>query len=239
MRSVKSFAGAIGFFTTFPAGRDAESFEALRRKIFILPLAGFFAGVMVGLLSCFFVSIGAGFLAVLAILAVEGINHIDGLADLGDAVFVEKVRKKEVLKDTKTGAGGCTLVCLYILTIAFSAERMGAFQIFLAFITLEVSAKFAMLLLLCTSKPLWDGIAKTMMEFADRKHAFAGFVISIAILVPLQRFFPGIQVFLFSVVLTLVYRTYVTRVFGGINGDITGALNCIVIAAGLCVCPLC
>jgi len=236
---VKSIAGAIGFFTTFPIGRDARSFEALRRNLFILPVAGLFAGVVIGALSYLFASVGVGFLAILAVLAVEGINHVDGLADLGDAMFVENARKKEVLKDTKTGVGGCILICLYLLTIAFSAERMGAFQLFLALITLEVSAKFAMLLLLSTSKPLWDGLAKTIMEFADRKQAFAGFIISTAILIPVQQFFPAIQIFLFSIALVLVYRAYVIRAFGGINGDITGALNCIVIAVGACACSLC
>ena len=238
-------AGALGFFTTLPVGRDAKSFEAFRKSIFVMPIAGFAAGIFAGVASYIFAMFGFGFAAIAAILAVEGINHVDGLADFGDALFVEKSRKRDVLKDTRLGAGGCIFICLYVLTVAFSASKMEPLKLFLAITTLEISAKFAMLFLLCTSKPLWHGLASAVMEFADKNQLIAGFLLSLAILLPLQLFFPAVQtlqpinLFIFTIFIAIAFRAYVTRVFGGVNGDITGALNCIVIALGLCACSLC
>ncbi|RLI88992.1 MAG: adenosylcobinamide-GDP ribazoletransferase [Archaeoglobales archaeon] len=238
-----AIAGALGFFTTLPVG-SAKSFEAFRKGIFVMPIAGFVAGVLAGFASYLLSMFGLGFAAIAAILAVEGINHVDGLADFGDALFVEKSRKKDVLKDTRLGAGGCVSICLYVLTVAFSASKMEPLKLFLAVITLEVAAKFAMLFLLCTSKPLWHGLASAVMEFANKRQLVAGFLLSLAIILPLQLSFPvqsvqPVNLFGFTILIAIAFRAYVTRVFGGVSGDITGALNCIVIALGLCVCSLC
>ncbi|AEA46634.1 adenosylcobinamide-GDP ribazoletransferase [Archaeoglobus veneficus] len=231
--------GALGFFTTLPVGRDIESYESLRRKLFVIPIAGFIAGIIAGVAAYGLALASLGFLSIVAILLVEGINHIDGLADFGDALFVDRSRKKEVLKDTRLGTGGCLSICLYIVAVSFSSALLEPIQLCLTLIVLEVSAKLAMLLLLTTSKPLWSGLASSIMEFANVRQFIYGLIIAVILLIPIQLTFPALQLLAFSIALALAFRAYVMRAFGGINGDIAGALNCLTIAAGLCVVVAC
>jgi len=231
---VKALKGGIGFFTQIPIGRDLESFENLRKNLWILPVVGLISGVLIAIPSYFLFALNIGFVAVIFYILVEGINHIDGLADFGDAVFANK--KFEALKDTKLGSGGAVFIISYLLVLSFSFQSLEflGFEMIYAIILSQVCAKTAMLILLTTSKPLWDGLAKTMIEFASKKDLIVGVLLSILIFVSTilinYKFSFFLSILFSSILLTAIYRYYVLKKFGGINGDIVGALNCMVFA---------
>ncbi len=233
---MKAIAGALGFFSTIPVGRDAESFESLRENLWILPIVGAILGIFMAipiLILIRFVK-NLAFLAVLIYLAVEGINHIDGLADFGDALFAPKDRKLKALKDLKTGVGGTVAVCIYIFSLMQTFSILHPDEIVLAVIYSQMMAKFGMLLLLTTTKPIWEGMASCMMEFARRSDLVVGLTIVIVFTLACLTIYPKIVwVNVAVILLCLLYRLYVIRTFGGVNGDIVGALNCLAFAFSL------
>lgn len=225
---MKALKGGIGFFTQIPVSGDLDSFESLRRNLWILPIIGLISGVLMAIPSYFMSVLGIGFVSVIFYILVEGINHIDGLADFGDAIFANK--KFEALKDTKLGSGGAIFIVFYIVALSFSFQNLKS-NIVYAMVLSQVCAKVAMLILLTTTKPLWDGLAKTMMEFASKRDLVVGILLAVLIFnLPILVNPKFLLVFLSSILLAVLYRQYVIKKFGGVNGDMIGALNCIVFA---------
>ncbi len=233
---MKALAGALGFFSTLPIGRDEESFEALRRNLWILPIVGIILGLIIAIPTLALATLAKNitFVAVLVYLAVEGINHIDGLADFGDALFAPKDRKLKALKDLKTGVGGTVAVCIYVFALMQSFTSLGSDKIAIAIVDSQMMSKFGMLLLLTTTKPIWQGMASYIMEFARKKDLVIGLVIAVAFTLVCMKAYPKIVwINVLSIILCVLYRSYVMKSLGGVNGDIIGALNCIVFAFGL------
>ncbi len=215
--------GAISFFTTIPAGGDIEG---LRRNLWLFPVMGAFVGALVSLpVALSSVGIDVRYLAVIAYIAVEGINHIDGLSDFGDALFAPESRKKEALKDTKIGTGGVVLAVLYLLFLFNAFNRASVISIVIS----QIFAKYGMLLLLVFSKPSWEGMASYMMEYANLKD----FVIGTALLSPSFLYLPALPAFALTLLIALIMKKYSEKKFGGVSGDIIGATNCLVFVSTL------
>ncbi len=233
---MKFLKGALGFFSTLPIGRDAESFEALKRNLWILPIVGIILGLIIAIPTLALATLAKNitFVAVLIYLAVEGINHVDGLADFGDALFAPKDKKMKALKDLKTGVGGTVAVCIYIFTLMQAFMSLESDKIVVAIVNSQMMSKFGMLLLLTTTKPIWSGMASYMMEFARKKDLLIGLTIAVAFTLVFARIYPKILwINVLNIMLCVLYRSYVMKSFGGVNGDIIGALNCIVFAFSL------
>ncbi len=223
---MRAFLGSLGFLTTIPVGNDRESFESFRSNLWVMPITGAFIGVAVGICYLILKPLGLQYLAVIAYISVEGINHIDGLSDFGDAIFAPKDRRLKALKDERMGTGGVMLTALYItlLTVSFM-KRLSFGMIVLS----QAMAKFAMLLLLTTTKPLWTGMASYMME----KARVRDLAIGLAEVFALAAAFKAIPQLMALLLISTLYRFAVIRTFGGVNGDIIGAGNCLVFLSGI------
>ncbi len=230
---MRSLLGALGFLTTLPAGRDSKSFEAFRRKIYVMPFAGLISGLICSAICLFLSLAGVSFLAPLAFLAVEGINHLDGLSDFGDAVFAPSSRKVQAMKDVNTGAGGTVAVVLWALSVSLSSARMNAAELALFALFAEVCGKSGMLLALTTSRAAWEGMGSYMMEFAEKKTTALSlaFVSTLALIAQLLSGYPLFYAYISSIVLSAIVVFYSVRTFGGVSGDIFGAINCLAIAS--------
>ena len=236
---MKALIGGLGFFSRIPTGSDAESYESLRKNLWILPIVGVILGTIIAIIAyllSYIDGIVIGVLMVVIYLAIEGINHIDGLADFADSIFAPEHKKFDALKDLKTGVGGVTAVCLYLLALSVSLSNLNGIELILAIINSQMMAKFGMLLLLTTTKPLWNGLASNIMEYANKADLYKGFSVIIAISAIFSILcFKVIVTNLALLAICIFYRTFVLRKYGGINGDIVGALNCILFASGLSI----
>jgi adenosylcobinamide-GDP ribazoletransferase len=232
---VKPFVASLGFFTRIPVGRDESSFDSLRRNLWILPITGFVTGLLIAAPSYLLRTYTeAAFVSVLFYILVEGINHIDGLADFGDSLFVPKERKLEVLKDVRTGVGGTLALVLYIVILAFSLSAIPGDEIVAAIVLSQTAAKTGMLVLLTTCNYLWGGMASVMMEYATKRDLIAGLLVCGSIFgIFAVEYVAALLMFAACMAVTAFYRWYVLRTYGGVNGDIIGALNCILFAFGL------
>ncbi|MCS7121777.1 MAG: adenosylcobinamide-GDP ribazoletransferase [Archaeoglobaceae archaeon] len=211
---------AISFFTTIKLDGDFESF---RRNLWLTPFVGILIGLIVSIPKIFDIP-HSQFFCLLIYVAVEGINHIDGLADFGDAFFAPKDRKKKALKDLNLGAGGVIFVSMYFLSL-YHFLRYVEFEdlIFSQFL-----AKYVMLLFLVFSKPAWEGMASELMKFSKKRDVFVGFL-------PFFFFLDQekILILIISIIIFLLIKKYSEINFGGVNGDVIGASNCITFSTSL------
>jgi adenosylcobinamide-GDP ribazoletransferase len=149
----------LSFFTVLPV--RGATLEEAAREIHLLPLIGLITGLpgAVLLLAANFVPPGvAATLALGAVLLAAGLNHADGVLDVGDAIMAHGSpdRRREVLEDTRIGVGGLgALFLVYAPTVgalvalcATSPARAA-----LALLAGEVAARSAMLLTLAFGEP--------------------------------------------------------------------------------------
>ena len=239
---MKSLRAALSFFSTLPAGTGYEEYDTLRRNLHVIPLAGTVIGVLIASTTALisFFAPELTFLGVIVYLAFEGINHVDGLADVGDAIFAPRHRRREVLKDVRVGAGGVVFVVVYLLLLfeSFRSFRNPADMVS-AVVLSQTSAKFSMLFLITTSRPLWEGMASSIMEFANTSHLIRGFLFLLLIYASFAALGVDLLViaahFTLSLLAILLIRGVAHEIFGGVSGDIFGASNCIVFALGMLV----
>ncbi|MEM0215409.1 MAG: adenosylcobinamide-GDP ribazoletransferase [Archaeoglobaceae archaeon] len=209
---------SLGFLTTLPVGGDVE---VLRRNLWIFPFVGFFLGFLISIPAFF----GLGLLCLLLYLALEGINHVDGLADFGDAFFAPKDKKLKALKDIQLGAGGVAFLCVYFIVLYHSFLSVTAFDIVIS----QITAKFSMLLLLTTSKPSWEGMGAYFMEFATKRDLIIGSIPLILVIINIESLIAAIS----TIFMIFCLKKYAHSRFGGINGDVIGSANCIAFASML------
>lgn len=214
---------SVGFLTTIPVRGDIEF---LRRNLWVFP----FVGILTGFVTAIPAFFGLWVLCIFFYVAIEGINHVDGLADFGDAFFAPESRKMNALKDLNIGTGGVVSLCLYFLVLFYSFSKVEFFEIVYA----QIFAKFSMLILLVTSKPAWQGMGAFMMEFARKRDLAIGFLPLILALFKLSTLIS----LLFTVLVSFLVKIYAERKFGGVNGDIIGASNCISFATSLILCSV-
>ncbi len=219
---VKLIKSSLSFLTPIPL---KEGVEPLRRNMWMFPFTAIIIGFIISIPH--FLGSSILFLSLLFYIAGEGINHVDGLADFGDALFAPESRKKLALKDTKTGTGGIVAVVIYLLILHTTLPVVNIWQIIFA----QVLAKYCMLLLMLLSRPAWEGMASYMMELVGKRDLIVG-------LLPLLITFylsgvESVVPLLLSFGAVLWLRNYAHSRFGGINGDLIGASNCTTFALTL------
>ncbi|AKK03558.1 adenosylcobinamide-GDP ribazoletransferase [Corynebacterium epidermidicanis] len=116
-------ATVISWLTVLPV-RGASTFDRTtgRRAMASLPVAGVVIGLIVGLIGGLVDAVATPLLA--AALTVAGFQlltrmmHLDGLADVGDALgsYAPARRAQEILADSSTGALGMGTALLVLLT---------------------------------------------------------------------------------------------------------------------------
>jgi adenosylcobinamide-GDP ribazoletransferase len=202
--------------------------------MFTFPLIGAFIGLIAGVFGWAMYQILPGIvvggLVVAALLWLTGLHHTDGLLDFGDGVMVHGTpeRKIEVMHDQLTGAGGLSLGILTMLITALAIGQINSSIIIPAIIIVEVSAKFAMVVMAHAGKATHPGMNTSFLSFMHGPHGTArligGLVISLAIALPLM-YWVGAIVILAGALTSLVMTAIAHRNFNGVTGDVFGATN--------------
>ncbi|GAA0238610.1 adenosylcobinamide-GDP ribazoletransferase [Haladaptatus pallidirubidus] len=221
--------GALGFLSRLPIGHDEAAWDAFRHTSAAFPLAGYVIGAFlaVPLLFPLPASIGAA-LFLVTVYGVTGINHIDGLADLGDAAVVHGAEKRRaVMKDTDVGVGALLAVSLLIAGLALAAVELVALPlgtIVAIVITAEVSAKLGMAGLAAFGSPAHEGLGSQLIEQTPR-----GFIIAVIVSIPaVALLWPplvGIVTMSAGLLTTATVGQWSRSWLGGVSGDVFGAAN--------------
>ncbi|ADD04572.1 adenosylcobinamide-GDP ribazoletransferase [Natrialba magadii ATCC 43099] len=239
-RWLRATRGALGFLTRLPVHHRDGDWEAFRSTPAAFPLVGLVAGTLaaVPLLAADVLTppvVAFGYL--LAVYAVTGIHHLDGVADLGDALVVhgDADRRREVLKDTTTGVGAILAVAITISGLALGGLGLAALPALTAVtvaIGTEVGSKFGMATMACFGRAPYEGMGRQFTEASTP----GGWLVPAALVLSAAAFTwprPVALAVAGGVAGVCLPWYWATRHLGGINGDIFGAANELGRVAGL------
>ncbi|WP_330630630.1 adenosylcobinamide-GDP ribazoletransferase [Halocatena halophila] len=230
--------GAIGFCSRLPVGADERAFEAFTETPGAFVLAAVPIGGIAGALIATIVSVlgtnhpGTVGLGVVCVLyAVAGINHLDGVADLGDVAVVhgDLSRRRAVLTDTTLGVGGTLFVCLVVIgvTIAgFELASLPSLAVFTIVLAGELGAKGGMATIACLGTPFRDGLGATVLAGLATADLRKPIALAAVITAGLCLLAPVALLTVCSgwAGALLVWR-WARRTLDGTNGDVFGCAN--------------
>jgi adenosylcobinamide-GDP ribazoletransferase len=220
---------SVSFLTIIPAGFG--TIEEMARYSFFFPLIGAVLGLVLGLVGkvLFFAlpQAIAGWLLLGTLALLTGLNHMDGLFDLGDALMIRgtKERKLEILHDKHHGVGSFFLL-FFILVLTQSLFLSVSSRIIVALVVSETLAKTSMVLMGCIGRPGSTGLGAIFVK-SLREHMSRNLILSIAIALVVSFLamrsilfvIPFAAAMIFSVLLTKFFE----RSFGCITGDMFGS----------------
>ncbi|MFD1562908.1 adenosylcobinamide-GDP ribazoletransferase [Haloarchaeobius amylolyticus] len=231
-RSLGAVRGALGFLTRLPVGYREGDWDAFRTTPAAFPIAGFVAGTLAAVPLLAAETLAAPTVAfgyLLSVYAVAGIHHLDGVADLGDALVVhgDSERRREVLKDTTTGVGALLSVSIAVVALGLGGLGLADLPVRAAIVvavSAEVGTKLGMAALACFGDAIAEGMGKQFTDGATAGSFLAPAAIALAVVALVRP--PLAAVALCGAVAGVGLPWYwANRYLGGINGDIFGAAN--------------
>jgi len=255
VKTIKTFRDLLSFLTIIPVCGGEDYIFNTAEHMYLFPLIGGFIGVLaagyflganyilhflLGLVNQF-VTLPTDFLSKLAVsamtvaflLVLTGLQHFDGLIDLGNTFGLRN------LHDRKTVAHAWTVTywgALLAMIVEFTAFA-GLFLInplfaFGAIIAAEVSAKLAMVTIVWAGKPTHKGLGSIFLAKAQKKLNIVAYLLSILIAYPFFALTLNPFLGLISVAVTFVSIPVAflmlkvsNNAFGGVSGDTIGATN--------------
>ena len=232
--------GAIGFLSLLPVGHDESAFQAFQLSPWTFPLVGYLLGVVFALpfvlpSSVPVVVIAAIFLVI--VVLATGVNHFDGLADLGDAWAVHGGREDRVsaMKDTTLGVGGALalIVALVVLALAAFGYALASVLIVGVVVAVEVGAKLGLAMLACLGEARHEGLGSALTA----ENGLGDLILPILLALPATALswpLPAAGAALFGAVIgALAVWSWARARLGGVSGDVFGAANEIARLTGL------
>jgi adenosylcobinamide-GDP ribazoletransferase len=226
--------GALGFLTRLPIGHDETAWNAFRRTPVAFPLAAYPIGILIALPVCVgvlaFPEPVVAFVLLVVTSVVTGINHSDGVADLGDAAVVhgEQETRRAVMKDTTVGVGAVLALGVVLIGLALAGLALAGIPPLIAagiVIAAEVGAKLGMAAIACLGSATHEGLGSAFTDRADQSQLFGSAVAAVPALA-----LTGWSPIAFVTVLSgfcggLVVLVWARRTFGGVSGDVFGGAN--------------
>ena len=255
MKPIKTFRDLLAFLTIIPLGKTDDFVVTSAEAIFLFPViggfigllgAGYFVGCSFLLLHILafvnsFIQIPVDFLlrflpAVMTLaflLVLTGLQHFDGLVDLGNAIGLGNVKERRAAAHAWTVSYKGAFLAIFVELLAvlglFFIKAESAFG---AIIAAEVAAKLGMVTITWFGKPTHSGLGSIFLETAKRKRNIVAYFLAVLIVYPLLGL-TGVWVVLIGVLFGILMERGAKSVFGGVSGDAIGATNEIVRAVVL------
>lgn len=261
MRMLKVFKDLVAFLTIIPSAKDESFVETSARYMFLFPLIGGFIGLLaaiyfqlctsilqlltpiirflMGTLENTFIRIFSACATISFILVLTGLQHFDGLVDLGNALGLKNLEERRRVAHAWIVTYKGAFLALFIEFLAFiGIFLINAVLMFKALICAEVSAKLSMVVLACIGKPARSGLGALFMKYnRGVKPIIAAYVVALLIIFPLFGF-SSVMFLLVSFLASFLLEKVSNKVFGGVSGDVIGATNeivraiCLLMVAG-------
>ncbi len=222
------FLGAVQFLTRVPIHLRAA--PDLAASVPWFPIVGALVGVMAGGVAAGLMEwVPAAVAATLAIvfgLAVTGAFHEDGLADTMDALGgPTPERRREILKDSRHGSYGVAAMCTTILLRVLCVASLGPATAFAGLVAAHTLGRGASVATMALAPPVPEpGLGADYARAVTRLGAFVGVISSTAISVLATGWWAGPLVGA-ALVAALGMTMLGVRAFGGVSGDILGAVE--------------
>jgi adenosylcobinamide-GDP ribazoletransferase len=229
---LRSLGIALIFLTIMPIRlQGAIEAEDLRRSAGWFPLVGWLLAAGAGL--CLWLGewlalppLIGGILAVALTAWLSRGLHLDGLADLFDALggASDPARRLAIMKDSSLGTFGTVALVLLLLLksgclAGFADSLAGAG--WLLFLAPPVAARWAMTALACQGRyPRATGTGHAFVGRVARRQVAVGAVFLLPVLF---AGFPGLTVLAAALFPAFWLAIAAPRLFGGVTGDVLGA----------------
>jgi adenosylcobinamide-GDP ribazoletransferase len=226
---MKRLIAAIQFLTVLPVSLHCDERD-LGRSAFFFPIVGLMVGAAMVLIyrvfSALLPPLPTAVLVVIAMLAVSGGLHMDGLADTADGFFSSRPRERilEIMKDSRTGSMGVmAVVSLLSLKIAALVSIPNSTR-WPTLLLMPLAGRCALVIQLAAlsyARP-GGGLGAVFAKNKSRIDPFwAVAVLAAAGYWTLGRV--GLIAAAGTVALTLVFSFWCLRKIGGFTGDTLGA----------------
>ena len=239
--SLTGFLLCWQFFSVVPIKKQLDmNAKSVTWMYAFLPIIGLLIGTIIGggvFAFTHYSDISSLLLAILIVVSfivLTGGLHVDGWIDMSDAFFSygEKEKRLEILDDPRTGAFGViSVVCLILIKIGFIHEMLlkGHIAIIPFIIFIPFLARVGMLLYFLTMPTAKQtGLAAYFKSIVSQKK-LALFVSIICVVFFAGWFhFTMYSLFILATVMLItvfIYRKWSKKHFGGMSGDLLGALG--------------
>ncbi|MFN7105584.1 MAG: adenosylcobinamide-GDP ribazoletransferase [Pyrobaculum sp.] len=192
----------FGFFTVFPAPARLDFTCVWALPYVVAPVVAAPAAALIHL--------GVSpYVAYAVLLLTTGLHHLDGLADVADALMVrDRERARAVLEDPRKGTGGVFAVVVSFLVASSSVHAP------LQLVAAEVFSKAITVVAAAFSRPFKPGLGEAFIYASRRKWPLV--VPALAVTVWLS------PMSLVAAVLAILFFYVAYRHLGGANGDVFG-----------------
>jgi len=235
---MKHFITGLQFLTRIHIAKQTDwSPESFGRSVKFFPLIGALIGILLVLINQLFaeylplagIYMPPHVLATLLILAniiLTGGLHCDGFMDTMDGIFSGRSRERmlEIMKDSRVGANGVMAFVVLILLKWSLIMDLSSFVLPVTLLIMPLLGRFAMVIAITVfpyARP--DGMGKAFAQYADKSTLYIGIILTLLILVPLGK--QAIVSFIVVSIFTLLFARFVTKVLGGLTGDVYGAIS--------------
>jgi adenosylcobinamide-GDP ribazoletransferase len=225
---LRGFLGAAQFLTRVPIRLRAA--PDLTASVPWFPVVGALIGAFVGLAAAGMMelvpaSVAAAVAVILGVL-ITGAFHEDGLADTADAMGGwTPERRREILKDSRHGSYGVAAMCATIVLRILCVATLAPAAAFAGLVAAHTLGRGAAVGVMGTAPSVpQDGLGADYTRTLPRSSAIIGVLAALAITAVATGWWVLPLATAAGIGAALVTRT-ARRAFGGISGDILGAVE--------------
>ncbi len=235
---MRSFFIGLQFLTRIAiVHQENWTVEDFGRSVKTFPLVGAVLGIFYALTAYFLYiwlpSFGweiprhlSSLILVLLPLLLTGGLHADGFMDTMDGVFSgrSRERKLEIMKDSRVGANGVTSFVLLVMLNWTLLLDMPPFWLVPALFVMPVIARCMMVVAItCFPYARPEGMGKAFAQYAGHKSLWLAFFLTLVCVVPWG--YLAAVAFFVCTGFTVSFSRYISRVLGGLTGDVYGAVT--------------
>jgi len=256
VKTIKTFRDLLSFLTIIPMGGKEDFIFTTAENMWLFPVIGAFIGLLggayflassfivgflfglintvVALPTGFLVKIFAAAMTVAFLLVLTGLQHFDGLIDLGNAVGLGNVHDRKMVAHAWTVTYSGAVLALAVefaafIGLFFAVNPLFAFA---AVFAAEIASKISMVTIVWVGKPSHKGLGSIFLAKAKKNLNAVAYVIAVLVVFPLFAYIGnplvglvGVGIVLVSVPVAFVMKKVSENVFGGVSGDMIGATN--------------
>jgi adenosylcobinamide-GDP ribazoletransferase len=234
------FFTALRFLTVIPLPRRSEiGPEEVGRSIVYFPLVGLIIGLLLVFLNWLLgLALPASLtrvLLVVALAAVTGGLHLDGLADAFDGLAVQGTAEErwEAMRDSRSGAFGVISVSCLLIVKFVALNSVPSSVLLPALVVMPVVSRWVMVYAIFAfpyARP--TGLGKLFKQGVSRSRFVVATIIALAAVLLLGQL-AGLGIMVGGWLTAMAMAYYFKGKFSGLTGDTYGALNEITEVAAL------
>ena len=226
-----NFLAALGFLTSIPVGkRDIEG-KSLAGSAVYFPLVGLLIGfILAGVdygLGHVLPNLLTSAITVTVLVLLTGALHFEGFVDSCDGLFGGHTRERrlDIIRMKNVGAyavaGGAMLLILKFAAIASLSHESTRFWVLVIF---PMLSRWGMMLALSVFPYARDqGLGTAFRGIKLNYIVVAGAIALIAAVI--FAGLSGVILFAIATIISILTGLWITRLLGGLTGDIYGAIN--------------